>query len=142
MFPSVTTLPLSTHPFLYTFSPPPYHILDLSSLFCLKCALYRHSVHPCIYLQFLYAYNRPTIQNNQLWLGGSKLHSELLFFICRSRVWPEGHSATNFQKWRSSSQPYPAQWRLDFEPYIGRKYIFSTRGPIRDETLLTTVRNL
>ena len=137
---SVTTLPPSTHPFLYTCSPPHYLISDLSSLFCLKCKLY--SVHPSIYLQFLFAYNWSTNQNNQLWLGGSKLHSELWFFICRSRVWPEGHSATNFQKWRSSSQPYPAQWRLDFEPYIGRKYIFSTRGPIKDETLLTTVRNL
>ena len=49
----------------------------LSSLFCLKCTLY--SVHPSIYLQFLFAYNGPTNQNNQLWLGGSKL---LWFFIC------------------------------------------------------------
>ena len=39
-----------------------------------------NSVHPPIYLQFLFAYNGPTIQNNQLWLGGSKLHSKLWFF--------------------------------------------------------------
>jgi len=79
MLPSVTTLPLSTHPFPYTFSPPPYLIHDLSSLFCLKCTL--HSVHPSIYLQFLFAYNGPTNQNNQLWLGRSKLHSKLWFVI-------------------------------------------------------------
>ena len=35
-----------------------------------------------MYLQFLFAYNGPTNQNNQLWLGGSKLHSKLWFFIC------------------------------------------------------------
>ena len=59
----------------YTCSPPPYLIPDLSLLFCLKYTLY--SVHPCIYLQFLFAYNGPINQNNQLWLGGSKLHSKL-----------------------------------------------------------------
>ena len=56
MLPAVTTLPLSTHPFPYTFSPPPYLIHDLSSLSCIKCKLY--SVHPSIYLQFLFAYNQ------------------------------------------------------------------------------------
>ena len=61
------------------FTPSPYLIRDLSSLFCLKCTLY--SVQPSIYLQFLFAYNGPTNQNNQLWLGGSKLHSELWFFL-------------------------------------------------------------
>ena len=35
------------------------------------------SVHPSIYLQFLFAYNGPTNINNQLWLGGSKLHNKL-----------------------------------------------------------------
>ena len=86
MLPSVKTLPLSseypkvihfviTHPFPYTFSPPPYLIHDLSTLFCLKCTLY--SVHPSIYLQFLFASIGPTNQNKQLWLGGSKLHSKL-----------------------------------------------------------------
>jgi len=71
MLPSVTILPLSTHPFPYTFSPPSYLIHELSSLFCLKCTLY--SAH----IQFLFAYNGPTHQNNQLWLGGSKIHSKL-----------------------------------------------------------------
>ena len=75
MLPSVPTIPLSTHPFPYTLPPPSYLIHDLSSLFCLKCKLY--SVHPSIYLQFLFAYNGPTNQNNQLWLGGIKLHSKL-----------------------------------------------------------------
>jgi len=36
-----------------------------------------YSVHLSIYLQFLFAYKGPTNQNNQLWLGGSKLHSKL-----------------------------------------------------------------
>ena len=49
--PSVPTLLLSTHPFPYAFSPPPYLIPDLSALFCIKCTLY--SVQPSIYLQFL-----------------------------------------------------------------------------------------
>ena len=75
----VTTLSLSTHLFPYTFSYT-YLIHDLSSLFCLKCTLY--SVHPSIYLEFLFAFNGPTNQNNQLRLGGSKLHSKLWFFIC------------------------------------------------------------
>ena len=44
---NIVCYPLSTHPFLYTFSPPPYLIHDSSSLFCLKCTLY--SVHPSIY---------------------------------------------------------------------------------------------
>ena len=74
MLPSITTLPLSSHPFPYTCSPPPYLFPNLSSLFCLKCTLY--SVHP-IYLQFLFAYNGPTNKKNQLWLGGSKLHGKL-----------------------------------------------------------------
>ena len=39
MLPSVTTLLLSSHPFPYTCSPPPYLIPDLSSLFCLKCTV-------------------------------------------------------------------------------------------------------
>jgi len=78
MLPSVTTLPLSTHPFPYPFSPPPYLIPDLSSLFCLKRTLYTvYSLHLSIYLQFLFAYNGPTDQNNQLRLGGSKLHRKL-----------------------------------------------------------------
>ena len=64
-----------TLPFPYTSSPPPYLFPDLSSLLCLKCKLY--FVYPSIYLQFSFAYNGPTNQNNQLGLGGSKLHSKL-----------------------------------------------------------------
>ena len=86
MLPSVTTLQLSTLPFLYTSSPPPYLFPDLSSLLCLKCTLY--SVQPCIYLQFSFAYNEPTNQNNLLWLGGSKLHIivnwDFLFLLSRA----------------------------------------------------------
>jgi len=36
----------------------------------------------------------------------------------RSRVWSAGHEATNYLKWRSSTQPYTVQWQKDFEPYI------------------------
>ena len=39
----------------------------------------------------------------------------------RGRVWPQGHEATNFQKWRGSTQPYTVKWNTDFEPYIGTK---------------------
>ena len=58
-----------------SFTLSPYLIHDLSSLFCFKCTLY--SAHSSIYLRFLFAYNGPTNQNNQLWLGGSNLHSKL-----------------------------------------------------------------
>jgi len=36
----------------------------------------------------------------------------------RSRVWPRGHEATNYPKWRGSTQPYSVSWKTDFEPYI------------------------
>ena len=39
--------------------------------------------------------------------------------ISRSRVWTAGHGATNFLKWRTSTQPYAVDWQMDFEPYIG-----------------------
>ena len=63
-----------------SFTLSPYLIHDLSSLFCLKLTL--HSVHQSIYLQFVFAYNGPTNQNNQIWLGESKLHSKLQCVIC------------------------------------------------------------
>ena len=66
---------ISTNPFPYTFSPLPYLVHDLSSLFCLKCTLY--SVHPSI----LFAYNGPTNQNNQLWLGNYIVNCDLLFVL-------------------------------------------------------------
>ena len=80
MLPSVPTLPLNTLPFPYTSLPSPYLFPDFCSMLCLKCTLY--TVHPSIYLQFSFAYYGSTNQNNQLWLGGSELHSKLWFFIC------------------------------------------------------------
>ena len=58
MLPSVPTLPLSTLPFPYASSPPPYLILDLSSLLYLIYLIY---VHPFIYhLQFsLFIFGQP-----------------------------------------------------------------------------------
>ena len=44
------------------------------------------TVHPCTYLQFSFAYNGPTNQNNLLWLGGSKLHRNCDFFPVLSRA--------------------------------------------------------
>ena len=95
MVPSVTTILLSIHPFTYTFSPPPYFI------------------HPSINLQFLFANNGPTNKNNQLWLGGSKLHSKLWFFYLYYLVlcswikiwsmkggWTCKHQLVPFKRWK------------------------------------------
>ena len=64
---------------LYFFTPfLPYFwfiIIVLFKMYTVQCT-------PSIYLHFLFAYNGPTNQNNQLWLGGFKLQSKLWFFIC------------------------------------------------------------
>ena len=39
-------------------------------------------------------------------------------FTFRYHDWPAGHEATNFGRWRSSTQPYPVKWQDNFEPYI------------------------
>ena len=52
----------------------PNYIVNRDFLFVL---FEMYTVHPSISLEFLFAYNGPTNQNNHLWLGGSKLHSKL-----------------------------------------------------------------
>ena len=39
-------------------------------------------------------------------------------FTFRSKEWPQGHRATNFPHWRTSTIPYTVTWEPDFEPYI------------------------
>lgn len=36
----------------------------------------------------------------------------------RYSVWPEGHRATNFHRWRSATKDYKIKWEKDFEPYV------------------------
>lgn len=39
-------------------------------------------------------------------------------FTFRYHVWPKGHSATDYPKWRSATTPYKVNWEQDFEPYV------------------------
>ena len=39
-------------------------------------------------------------------------------FTFRYHVWTKGHSPTDYDRWRSSSNPYRISWQPDFEPYI------------------------
>ncbi|XP_065197439.1 xylosyl- and glucuronyltransferase LARGE1-like [Sycon ciliatum] len=39
-------------------------------------------------------------------------------FTFRFHVWPRGHAATDFDKWRTSTAPYKVKWAADFEPYV------------------------
>jgi len=36
----------------------------------------------------------------------------------RYQDWPRGHEATNFVRWRTSTQPYSVAWTEAFEPYV------------------------
>ena len=36
----------------------------------------------------------------------------------RYHDWPQGHEATNFVRWRTSTQPYSVAWAEAFEPYV------------------------
>ncbi|XP_065647225.1 xylosyl- and glucuronyltransferase LARGE2s isoform X2 [Hydra vulgaris] len=36
----------------------------------------------------------------------------------RGEVWQQGHAATDFQRWKTSSTDYEVRWEVDFEPYI------------------------
>ena len=36
----------------------------------------------------------------------------------RYHDWPQGHEATNFVRWRTSTQPYSVAWTEAFEPYV------------------------
>jgi hypothetical protein len=33
-------------------------------------------------------------------------------------TWPTGHEPTDYDKWRTSTEPYLIKWKPDFEPYI------------------------
>lgn len=33
-------------------------------------------------------------------------------------VWTPGHAPTDFQKWKSATEPYIVKWQPDFEPYV------------------------
>ncbi|ELT91285.1 hypothetical protein CAPTEDRAFT_168890 [Capitella teleta] len=39
-------------------------------------------------------------------------------FTFRYHVWPQGHSPTNYAKWRTATTPYEVEWDQDFEPYV------------------------
>ncbi|XP_014488191.1 PREDICTED: glycosyltransferase-like protein LARGE2 [Dinoponera quadriceps] len=41
-----------------------------------------------------------------------------ILYTFRYHVWTQGHAATNYSVWRSSSEPYEVSWEPDFEPYI------------------------
>ncbi|EFN87121.1 LARGE xylosyl- and glucuronyltransferase 1 isoform X2 [Harpegnathos saltator] len=41
-----------------------------------------------------------------------------VLYTFRYHVWTQGHAATNYSVWRSSSEPYEVSWEPDFEPYI------------------------
>ncbi|CAH0560647.1 unnamed protein product [Brassicogethes aeneus] len=34
------------------------------------------------------------------------------------KIWPSGHSPTNFPAWQNAEEPYNVKWDHDFEPYI------------------------
>ena len=38
--------------------------------------------------------------------------------LLRYHVWPQGHMATNFGRWRTATKPYRVKWQPHFEPYI------------------------
>jgi len=50
-------------------------------------------------------------------------------FTFRYHDWAPGHEATNFLRWRSSTQPYTVRWKEHFEPYI-----VVARGVVRYDT--------
>ncbi|XP_060880668.1 xylosyl- and glucuronyltransferase LARGE1-like [Metopolophium dirhodum] len=39
-------------------------------------------------------------------------------FSFRYHVWPKGHAATNYAKWKGSTVPYKVSWEPDYEPYV------------------------
>jgi hypothetical protein len=51
--------------------------------------------------------------------------NELLFLLESNKIipfyyhtWPTGHEPTDYDKWRTSTEPYLIKWKPDFEPYI------------------------
>jgi len=39
-------------------------------------------------------------------------------FSFRFHEWPRGHAATDFPRWRASTEPFSVKWTRDFEPYV------------------------
>lgn len=39
-------------------------------------------------------------------------------FTFRQHDWAQGHEATNFVRWRTSTQPYSVRWKTNYEPYV------------------------
>ncbi|ESO84696.1 hypothetical protein LOTGIDRAFT_196563 [Lottia gigantea] len=67
----------------------------------------------------------PAFETQRYRLTYPKSKSELLsmlhmgsLFTFRFHVWPQGHSPTNFDKWRTATTPYTVNWEADFEPYV------------------------
>lgn len=51
--------------------------------------------------------------------------SQLLDMISRGKintfradVWSRGHGATDFEHWRTATEPYRVSWQVDYEPYV------------------------
>ena len=59
------------------YPPFPFYFFTPSLPYSLFIIIVLFKMYTVIYLQYLFAYNGQTNQNNQLWLGGSKLHSKL-----------------------------------------------------------------
>lgn len=36
----------------------------------------------------------------------------------RYHEWPQGHSSTDYSRWREAQAPYSVQWSADYEPYV------------------------
>uniref|UniRef100_A0A8C6MYF8 LARGE xylosyl- and glucuronyltransferase 2 n=1 Tax=Mus spicilegus TaxID=10103 RepID=A0A8C6MYF8_MUSSI len=36
----------------------------------------------------------------------------------RYHEWPQGHSSTDYSRWREAQAPYRVQWSADYEPYV------------------------
>nr|XP_002128775.1 LARGE xylosyl- and glucuronyltransferase 2-like [Ciona intestinalis] len=51
----------------------------------------------------------------------SVLHKQIdrgVFTSFRSYMWPQGHAATNFSRWKTAKEAYPVRWETNFEPYV------------------------
>ena len=42
----------------------------------------------------------------------------MVIMVFRYHDWPQGHEATNFVRWRTSTQPYVVDFAEAFEPYV------------------------
>lgn len=41
-----------------------------------------------------------------------------LILLRRYHEWPQGHSSTDYSRWREAQAPYRVQWSADYEPYV------------------------